>query len=171
MSETFIGEIRMFAGNFAPHTWAFCDNGIIPAGSNEALFSLLGSRYGGDGRTTFALPDMRGRLPMHQGTGPGLTPRVIGQRTGVETVTLTAADMPNHTHRLEASGNSADSTEPQGRVMGSGQQAFDTDHTSLVAMSPSQVSDAGGSQPHSNMMPFLCVSFIIALKGTYPPRN
>ncbi|OMH33805.1 phage tail protein [Motiliproteus sp. MSK22-1] len=171
MSDPFIGEIRMFAGNFAPRTWAFCDNSLITPGSNEALFSLLGTRYGGNGRTTFALPDMRGRLPMHQGTGPGLTPRPIGQRTGVETVTLTAADMPSHTHPLEGSGNDGDSAEPQSRTLGSGQQAFDTGNTNLVAMSPSQVSDAGGSQPHYNMMPFLCVSFIIALQGDYPSRT
>ena len=171
MSETFIGEIRMFAGNFAPRTWAFCDNSLITPGSNQALFSLLGTNYGGDGRTSFALPDMRGRLPMHQGTGPGLTPRPIGQRTGVESVTLTTRDMPGHSHELKGSSNPGDSTEPQSRVLGTGQQAFDTSNSDLIALSSSQVDKNGGSQPHSNIMPFLCVSFIIALQGDYPSRN
>ncbi|MDE1462243.1 phage tail protein [Spartinivicinus poritis] len=171
MAEPYIGEIRIFAGNFAPVHWAFCDNNLIPVTENGALFSLLGNRYGGDGRSTFALPDMRGRLPVNQGTGPGLTPRSMGERMGVEEVTLTIPQMPSHTHQLQASNNPADSIEPQSRVLANGQPIYSSSNANLVAMSPSQVGKTGGDQPHNNVMPFLCVNFIIALQGIYPQRN
>lgn len=171
MAEPYIGEIRMFAGNFAPRTWAFCDNNLIPVNDNQALFSLLGDRYGGDGRSTFALPDMRGRLPINQGSGPGLTPRQIGERVGAEQVSLTVPQMPSHSHQLQASNNTADSVEPQSRVLANGQTIYSSANANLVAMSPNQVGSCGGNQPHNNVMPFLCVNFIIALQGLYPDRN
>jgi microcystin-dependent protein len=171
MSESFIGEIRMFAGNFAPRNWAFCDNNLIPINENTALFSLLGNRYGGDGRSTFALPDMRGRLPVHQGHGPGLTPRTSGEKMGAEQVTLTIQHLPNRSHQIQANSSTAGSTEPQDRVLSSGQSIYTNNGDNLVAMSPNQVASTGGNQPCNNMMPFLCVNFIIALQGIYPSRN
>lgn len=171
MAEPFIGEIRMFAGNYAPRDWAFCDNSLIPVNENSVLFSLLGNRYGGDGRNTFALPDMRGRLPVHQGTGPGLTPRSLGERLGVEEVTLLEAQLPNHTHQLCGSTDPALSVMPQGMVLATGQQLYAATSSRPVSMSTDQIGNSGGTQPHDNLMPFLCINFIIALQGIYPDRN
>ncbi len=171
MSEPYVGEIRMFAGDFAPRGWAFCDGQLLAVSQNDALFSLLGTVYGGDGRTTFGLPDLRGRVPIHQGTGPGLSNRRIGSKAGVEEVTLTVNQLPSHTHPLQASGNLATSPNPQGQVFArAGGQAyspnFDPNPMNAVA-----ISNVGGSQSHINLMPFLCVNFIIALVGIYPSRH
>lgn len=171
MSEPFIGEIRMFAGNFAPRGWALCNGQLLAVAQNDALFSLLGTIYGGDGRTTFALPDLRGRVPVHYGTGPGLSPRRIGEKAGVERVTLTTAQLPPHTHPQGAA-TPAGNTSPIGKLHG------DTGTTTLYAagagasqMHASASQAVGGGQPHDNLMPFTCVNFIIALFGIFPSRN
>lgn len=174
MPEPLLGEIRMFASNFAPRGWALCQGQLLPVAQNQGLFSLLGTTYGGDGRTTFALPDLRGRIPIHQGTGPGLTPRLLGSRTGTQTVVLTTDQLASHTHDLMANTAAANVSSPQGRVLAAGgpvvgnvyaDAAPDTD------MASTAITDTGGSYAHTNMMPSLCVSFIIALVGTYPSRN
>lgn len=172
MSEPFVGEIRMFAGNFAPRGWAFCDGQLLAVSQNDALFSLLGTIYGGDGRTTFGLPDMRGRLPIHAGTGPGLSPRRLGAKGGEEKVTLTVNQMPSHTHPLQASRDPATNPNPEGNTVGEvltgdpfiEDQAFDP-------MASTSITNVGGSRSHTNLMPFLCVHFIISLVGIYPSRH
>lgn len=174
MSEPFVGEIRMFAGNFAPRSWAFCDGQLLAVSQNDALFSLFGTIYGGDGRTTFGLPDMRGRLPMHAGTGPGLSQRRLGAKTGQENVTLTSNQLPSHNHNMTANSAAGDSSTPSG--------SFAKDATSsnlyinaltstTTSMNPNMVKDTGGSRAHTNLMPFLCVNFIVALFGIYPSRS
>jgi microcystin-dependent protein len=175
MSEPFVGEIRMFAGNFAPRAWAFCNGTLLAISQNQALFSLLGTNYGGDGRTTFGLPDLRGRVPMHQGQGPGLTPRFLGQKFGAETVTLTPDQLPSHTHVPEASSDQASADAPQDKVLAKGDAAppgriYTTDPPA-VDMSPAAIANSGASQAHDNTMPFQCVNFIVALQGIYPSRN
>ncbi|MFD2173436.1 phage tail protein [Rhodobacter lacus] len=171
MSEPFLGEIRMFAGNFAPREWAFCDGQLLPVAQYDALFSLLGSTYGGDGRTTFGLPDMRGRIPLHQGTGPGLSLRRLGSKSGTETVTLTVNQLPSHDHNFIASTAEAEDVSPQEGVLAS-VSGFNPYNTAIqsVSMHPGSIENAGGSQSHTNMMPSFCVSFIIALFGIYPSR-
>lgn len=175
MSEPFIGEIRMFAGDFAPAQWAFCDNSIVSAGQNEALFSLLGAAYGGDGRTTFALPDLRGRIPVHQGQGPGLSEYRLGTRGGSETVTLEASAMPSHQHAMQASLSPATTASPAGGVLADPSPTVlysdGSDPTRITTLSPNAIQTAGGAAAHDNMMPFLAVNFIIALTGTYPQRS
>lgn len=172
MSEPFVGEIRMFAGNFAPRSWAYCDGQLLAVSQNDALFSLLGTIYGGDGRTTFGLPDMRGRIPVNQGTGPGLSSRNLGVKAGSENVTLTTNQLPSHTHTLQASSDAADETELQGHVLASTNAPVDlyNGHTPDGSMSASAITSSGGSQHHTNLMPSLCVHFIIALVGIYPSR-
>lgn len=173
MAEPYLGEIRMFGGMFAPAGWAFCDGQLLPISENDALFTLIGTQYGGNGQTTFALPDLRGRSPVHQGQGPGLQDTYpIGSTGGVETVTLLQAHLPSHAHPVAASNTAATSTLPQGRVLtrpASGQAYLDD--TPVSAMSPVSVGGVGGSQPHENMAPYLPVSFIIALYGIYPSRS
>lgn len=171
MSEPFVGEIRMFAGNFAPRGWAFCDGQLLAVSSNDVLFSLLGTIYGGDGRTTFGLPDMRGRIPLHAGTGPGLSARTLGARAGAETVTLTAGQLPSHTHAwLGHSGAAEGQTPIDASVAAPASNLYDTQTDNLGGMRTSMVGATGGSQPHNNLMPALCVHFIIALVGIYPSR-
>lgn len=172
MSEPFVGEIRMFAGNFAPRSWALCDGQLLSVSSNNALFSLLGTIYGGDGRTTFGLPDMRGRLPIHMGSGPGMTTRPIGQKSGSETVTVIAGELPTHTHAFQASTEGGADASPQGKVVSNspGVKMFIEDPPG-VSMASSAIASAGGSQSHDNVMPFQCVNFIIALSGIFPSRN
>ena len=176
MSEPFIAEIRIFAGNFAPRSWAFCDGQLLPVSQNTALFSLIGTTYGGDGRTTTALPNLQGRLPMHPGRGPGLTSRRLGQRGGVEMVSLTEAQMPNHNHTLRANttargGASRTPTNNSfGRVSG-GFAYVNASDTNLVDLSNKTLPNTGGSQPHNNMQPFLAMNYIIALQGLYPSRS
>ncbi|MCH9649024.1 MAG: tail fiber protein [Deltaproteobacteria bacterium] len=170
MSEPFIAEIRIFAGNFAPRSWAFCNGQLLPVSQNTALFSLIGTTYGGDGRTTTALPNMKGRVPMHPGRGPGLTSRRLGQRGGTEMVSLTEAQMPNHTHSLIASEEDPGATEPQGHYLPNGNQMYGT-NKSMVNMADQALPNTGGSQPHNNLQPFIVMNFIIALQGLYPSRS
>lgn len=171
MTEPFIGEIRMFAGNFAPRSWALCDGQLLAVSQNDALFALLGTIYGGDGRTTFGLPDLRGRIPIHQGTGPGLTPRPIGTRSGSERVNLAEAEIPRHGHRLRAVQSRANSGDPQGGLLAvADAEVFDSPGGQLLA--DGSVGDApGGGQDHDNIQPFLAVNFIIALFGVFPSRT
>lgn len=169
MSDPFIAEIVMFGGNFAPRSWAFCDGQLLPIAQNSALFSLLGTTYGGDGRTTFGLPDLRGRFPMHPGTGAGLSPRQLGEKGGVETNTLTTSQLPSHTHTLKASGNGANTNNPESNVLGLA-EAYSDQATSLN-MDPTAIANTGGGQQVNNMPPYQCVNFIIALQGVFPSRN
>lgn len=160
MSEPYIGQIILFGGNFAPRGWAQCDGSLIAIAQNTALFSILGTTYGGDGITTFALPDLRGRAPIHYGNGPGLTPRALGEAAGTETVTLTVNQMPAHTHGI--AGGTGPNSGPQ--------RAIEVQPTSNRVIDPDEVQPAGGSQPFSIMQPYLAVNFIIALEGIYPSR-
>jgi microcystin-dependent protein len=174
MSENFVGEIRMFGGNYAPIKWAMCEGQLLPVSQNDALFSLLGTIYGGDGMTTFALPDLRGRVPIHMGQGPGLTDRRIGQKFGSENVTLTGQNLPNHTHTLNAASGDGTSNNPAANVLGASTntvQIYNSTSTAPVSMNAAAVGSTGGSQAHSNLMPTQCVNFIIALYGIYPSRS
>ena len=173
MSEPFVGEIRMFAGNFAPRGWAFCDGQLLAVSQNDALFSLLGTIYGGDGRTTFGLPDLRGRIPIHAGHGPGLSERRLGAKSGSEKETLTVNQMPSHSHTpVNASSSIADDFSPQDKTLAT--TTFDLyieGTTPNVNMSTAAITNVGGSRSHTNLMPYLCIHFIIALVGIYPSRN
>lgn len=170
MAEPFIAEIRMWALNFAPRSWAFCNGQLLQISQNTALFSLVGTTYGGDGRTTLGLPNLQGRLPMHAGRGPGLTPRTLGQRSGVPTVTLTEAQMPAHTHQVNASQESNDSTQPAGNWVGTDSEVYGA-ASNLTAMDATGLASVGGAQAHTNMQPYLAVNFCIALVGLYPSRS
>jgi microcystin-dependent protein len=171
MSEPFVGEIRMFAGNFAPRGWAFCDGQLLAVSQNDALFSLFGTIYGGDGRTTFGLPEMRGRIPIHQGAGPGLSNRQLGSKSGSERATVSANAIGAHSHSFTASNAAAGDGSPVGKTMAtpSGSNIYGTGATS--AMSASTITVTGEGQPHTNLMPSLCVNFIVALFGIYPSRQ
>ncbi|MEM7497423.1 MAG: tail fiber protein [Pseudomonadota bacterium] len=177
MSEPFIAEIRIFAGNFAPRGWAFCDGQLLPISQNTALFSLIGTTYGGDGRSTTALPDLQGRAPMHPGRGPGLTARRLGQRSGAESVTLSEAEMPSHVHDMEAVPRSqftvGNSLDPVDNLPASPQSgnAYAPGSAAPAAMADDFLSFEGGSEPHGNMQPFIALNFIIALVGLYPSRS
>jgi microcystin-dependent protein len=167
MSQSYLGEIRLFAGNFAPVGWLFCDGQFLAISENDALFNLIGTTYGGDGQSTFALPDLRGRLPMHQGGG-----FTIGQPGGVETVTLTTQQIPSHTHGLLGSNDIANSPNPgQSVIARSGQINAFLNATPSVAMSPQFIGGIGNNLPHTNFQPYLCVNFIISQYGVYPTRN
>ena len=162
----------MVGFNFAPQGWALCNGQILSIAQNQALFSLLGTTYGGDGVTTFALPDLRGRVPLHMGQGPGLTQRVLGERSGEELHTLTITEMPAHTHTLAADSSVATADKPDSMVParnGAGIPQYSA--TPTVAMSPSTVGASGGNQPHNTMQPYLCVNFVIALQGIYPSHS
>lgn len=173
MSDPFVGEIRMFAGNFAPRGWAYCDGQLLAVSENDALFSLLGTIYGGDGRTTFGLPDLRGRIPVHAGSGPGLSPRRLGAKFGSEEVTLTVNQLPSHNHDpVKASPNPGNQPSPNGRLVAQSSTVdFYRDDNPLNSLNPAAVTAVGGSESHTNLMPFLCVHFIIALFGIYPSRH
>lgn len=172
MPEPFIGEIRMFGFGFAPPGWAQCNGQLLPISQNTALFSLLGTTYGGDGKTTFALPDMRSRVPVCQGQGPGLSPYAEGQAGGAETVTLTAAQMPGHTHQVKASSTAASSDQPQGRALArSASHAYTVKPDASTVMNAGMLGEAGGSQPHGNIQPYLAVNFCIATAGIFPSRS
>ena len=176
MSEPFIAEIRIFAGNFAPRSWAFCNGQLLPVSQNTALFSLIGTIYGGDGRTTTALPNLQGRAPMHPGRGPGLTARREGEKDGVESVTLSEAQIPSHSHTVRATmtagGADAPSNTSSIATTSVRDKLYQTNTTAnLVDMAPQAVSTTGGSQPHGNMQPYLALNFIIALQGLYPSRS
>jgi microcystin-dependent protein len=166
MSSPFIGEIRMFGGNFAPQGWAFCDGTILPISQNDALFNLIGTTYGGDGQNTFALPDLRGRIPLHQ--GPGFA---LAQTGGVETVTLTTNQIPIHNHIPQGNNNQGTQSGPANGLWAlSILNVFATDAPSFQ-MDPAAIGSSGGSQPHDNMMPFLAVNFILSLFGIFPSQS
>ncbi len=161
----------MFAGNFAPQGWAICNGQVLAIAENDALFSLLGTTYGGDGQNTFALPDLRSRVPLHQGQGNGLSNRTLGQAGGEENVTLVVPQLPAHTHAATASSAAGTATSPAGNVWAAGNNTPFSDQASDAQMSAAAVQAVGGSQPHDNMLPFLAVNFIMALQGIYPSQG
>ena len=172
MSEPFLAEVRIVGFNFAPRGWAFCDGQILPINQNQSLYSLLGTTYGGDGRTTFGLPDLRGRIPLHVGTGPGLSARRLGSKGGAENVTLTTNQLASHTHDWNANTAPATGAAPAGKVTADTSpiriyepQNQNADFASNV------IANTGGSGSHTNLMPTLCINFIIALFGIYPSRH
>lgn len=171
MSEPFVAEVRMWALNFAPRGWAFCNGALLPIAQNTALFSLVGTTYGGDGRTTLGLPNLEGRVAMHPGSGPGLTPRQLGETGGSTTVALTAGNVPSHTHTAQGVDEDATSTVPTGRYFAVAEG--DTYHAggTSVAMDANAVGVTGNGQAHDNMQPHLGINFCIALTGVYPSRS
>jgi microcystin-dependent protein len=172
MSDPYIGEIRMFGGNFAPADWAFCHGQVLAITEYESLFTLIGTTYGGDGQSTFALPNLQSRIPLHAGDGPGLSTRVLGAQGGAESVTLTAAQLPVHSHRAGGSSAAATSASPAGAVTASGPNGpYLAGGSSPVAMRAGVVGIAGGGQPHGNLPPYLAISFIISLYGIYPTQG
>ena len=172
MSEPFLGQIEMFAFNFAPRGWAKCDGQILPINQNQSLYSLLGTTYGGDGRTSFGLPDLRGRAPMHEGSPPGGASRSLGQKGGSETVALTTAEMPAHTHAAMASSSAGDNPNPEGRVLaGTAPGEVYRDPVNLADLRSGTIANAGTGQVHENMQPYLAITFCIALQGLFPSRN
>lgn len=171
MSSPFIGEIRMFGGNFAPAGWAFCDGSLQAISQNDALFNLIGTTYGGDGTSTFALPDLRGRIPIHMGTGSSGTTYVIGQRAGTETVTLTTNQIPSHSHVPQGSSASGNQPSPAGGVWAASSLNEYTATAADTNMNASTIGLDGGSQPHGNLMPYLAINFIISLFGIFPSAN
>jgi len=171
MGTSFIGEIKMFGGNFAPRGWAFCSGQLLPISQYDTLFALIGTTYGGDGVNTFALPDLRGRLPLHQGTGAGLSNRVIGESAGVENVTLTTNQIPSHPHTAQGQSATGNQPSPAGNVWAASSLNQYSSSAANVTMNAASIGNSGGSQPHNNIMPFLCVNFIIALEGIFPSRN
>ena len=179
MADPFVAEIRIFPFNFAPKGWAFCDGQLMPISQNTALFSLLGTTYGGDGKSTFALPDMQGNAPMHPGQGPGLSLHDLGEMSGSETVTLLESEIPSHTHTLESVTSFAGSAnDPTGHVLAKATTGTPLNayipfagNTPLATMALQAIAPAGGDQPHNNMMPYLTLNFNIALQGVFPPRT
>jgi microcystin-dependent protein len=175
MADPFVAEIRIFGFNFAPRGWAFCNGQLLPLAQNTALFSLLGTTYGGDGKSTFALPDIQGRVPMHPGQGPGLSSHDLGETGGTTAVTLLPSEMPAHTHTLGAQTAPLGATAaPAGTTLGrpaSGKLYVTAANPPLVTMSPSMLAAAGGGQLHNNLQPYLTFNFCIALQGVFPPRS
>jgi microcystin-dependent protein len=170
--DPFVAEIRIFPFNFAPKGWAFCDGQILPLSQNTALFSLLGTTYGGDGKSNFALPNMQGNAPMHPGQGPGLSLHDLGETGGSETVSLLESEIPSHSHSLQASASDAVDNLPTSELLakGSGIGQY-VAPGSLVTLSDNAIAPAGGDQPHNNMQPYLTLNFCIALQGVFPPRT
>ena len=166
MSGPFVGEIRMFAGNFAPAGWSFCNGALVPIDQNPTLFQLIGTTYGGDGQTTFALPDLQSRVPVH--VGPGFA---LGQSGGVETVTLTTSQIPAHSHVPQCSNAAGTQAGPGGAVWAVAQSNIYSDVAPTLGMAPQAIGSAGGSQPHDNMIPFLVINFIISLFGVFPSQS
>lgn len=173
MSEPFIGNISIFGFNFAPRSWAKCDGQLLPINQNQSLFSLLGTTYGGDGRTSFALPDMRSRAPMHAGNGSGLSQRNLGSKPGSEQVTLAETQIPAHGHAANGSVGNATTGTPQGNLPAPVVPSFNVyaDSDNLTAGAPGQISGPGSATPHQNMQPFNTLNFCIALAGLFPSRN
>ncbi|MFN0148415.1 MAG: phage tail protein [Dehalococcoidia bacterium] len=174
MADPFVAEIRIFPFNFAPTGWAQCDGQIMPIAQNTALFSLLGTTYGGDGKSTFALPNLQGRAPMQPGQGPGLSQYVLGEEGGLETVTLLESETPGHTHVMQAHDLDLGELNAPASNRSLAKSANATAYTAaanLVGLSPSALAPAGGDQPHNNMQPYLTLNFCIALQGVYPPRS
>lgn len=169
MGQPYVGEIRMFAGNFAPLGWYFCNGQLLPISENETLFQLIGTTYGGDGQQTFAVPNLQSRVPIHQGTGPGLSTRQMGEAAGTETVTLATNQIPNHTHAFLASQDANTVLNAQGNVIGTPLTATPFfAATPNLPLSSQSITPVGGSQPHENMQPYLCINFIISQFGIYP---
>lgn len=172
MGQPYVGEIRIFAGNFAPNGWRFCEGQTLPISENEVLFQLIGTTYGGDGEETFNLPNLAGRLPVHQGTLGGGATYTIGETGGTEEVTLTTQQIPQHSHAFNASSNAADVASPKNALLGTS-----TTTNGYIASTPAQpmsaqaISPIGGSQPHTNMQPYLCLNFIISLFGVFPSQT
>lgn len=165
MGQPYVGEIRMFAGNFAPAGWMFCEGQLLPISEYETLFNLIGTTYGGDGQSTFQLPDLRGRLPVHQGNG-----FTLAQTGGVETVALTTTQIPSHTHPVLATTNSNTASLPNGAFLAAGPDIYDVNTPGTATMAPA-INSVGGSQPHDNFQPYLCVDFIISLFGIFPSQS
>lgn len=176
MSECYIGEIRMFGFGRTPEGWQACDGSLLPISQYEALYTLVGTTYGGDGQTTFGVPDLRGRLPVHQGTGPGLSNYVIGQQGGAENATLQVLQMPAHTHTLSVTSGAATAVTPAntllpGAVSGDTFYASEVPGATELPMSPQSTTNAGGGQPHDNCMPTLTVQYCIAWTGIFPQQG
>jgi len=171
MSEPFLAEVRMVGFNFAPRGWAFCDGQILPINQNQSLYSLLGTTYGGDGRTTFALPDIRGRTPIHVGRSNGGGDHRLGQKSGEETHTLSANEMPNHDHVVMATSENANQPSPQGHVFARSTNTIYRSPDGLTPIKSDSVLHVGGGQAHENMQPYLAVNYCIALQGLFPSRN
>jgi len=175
MADPFVAEIRIFPFNFAPKGWAWCDGQLMPLSQNTALFSLLGTTYGGDGKSNFALPDLQGRAPMHPGQGPGLSLHDLGETGGSETVTLLESEIPAHSHAMRAANEASTTNSPAGnligRPFGRGNNVFNAAVNNLVSMSDQTLAPAGGDQPHNNLQPYLTFYFCIALQGVFPPRT
>lgn len=173
MSDQFLAEIRIFPFNFAPTGWAFCDGQLMPISQNTALFALLGTYYGGDGKSTFALPDMQGNAAVQPGQGQGLSERFLGETSGVETITLLVSEIPVHTHTLMASQEPAEVLSPGGNVIArsvDGALYTTTQNNGVSNLSPQALAPTGGGLPHNNMQPYLTLNFCIALQGIFPPR-
>jgi microcystin-dependent protein len=172
MADPFVAEIRIFPFNFAQRGWAWCDGQLLPLSQNTALFSLLGTTYGGNGKSNFALPDLQGRAPMHPGQGPGLSLHDLGETGGSETVTLLESEIPAHSHTLKGNNQSGDNPNPAGNTLARYANIYQQNTTSnLVSMAPEALAPAGGDQPHNNMQPYLTFYFCIALQGVFPPRG
>jgi len=174
MADPFLAEIRIFPFNFAPKGWAWCDGQLLPLSQNTALFSLLGTVYGGNGKSNFALPDLQGRAPMFWGQGPGLSLHDLGETDGSPTVTLLESEIPSHAHAINAQGSNSNLNDPSGAVFarpfGGGNLYKTPAGATVVGMSPNTLAPSGGDQPHNNMQPYLTCYFCIALQGVYPPR-
>lgn len=180
--DNMLGEIRAFAGNYAPEGWAICNGSLLPISGNETLYSLLGTIYGGDGSTNFGLPDLRGRMVVNQGQGTGLSQRALGSSGGTETVTLIASQLPSHNHQVMASSAAANTLAPNGALLAAPQDTTTTSNSilfylpntyaqkTIAALDPSTVGSTGGNLPHENRMPYVPISYIIALTGIYPSR-
>ena len=172
MADPFVAEIRIFPFNFAPKGWAWCNGQLMPLSQNTALFSLLGTTYGGNGKSTFALPDLQGRAPMHPGQGPGLSLHDLGETGGSETVTLLESEIPAHAHVVRGSNTLGDTPAPAGHSLARFANAYQTTtNANLVMMAPEALVPAGGDAPHNNMQPYLTLYFNIALQGVFPPRT
>jgi len=172
MDQPYVGEIRMFAGNFPPNGWMFCEGQTLPISENDVLFQLIGTTYGGDGEETFNLPNLASRVPMHMGTGPDGTTYQIGEMAGTEQETLTVQQIPNHTHTLVASTEQGSLPDPGNHVLGRsstpGVLLYNASEAADVTLAPNSVAPVGGTQPHTNLQPYLCVHFIISLFGVFP---
>lgn len=166
MAQPYVGEIRMFAGNFPPAGWMFCEGQLLPISQYDTLFNLIGTTYGGDGQSTFALPDLRGRIPIHFGNG-----FTLAETGGVETVTLTTQQIPSHSHPALATNNNQSGSIPSAALVSNGPNIYVANSSPNAAMAPQSVTATGGSQPHNNFQPYLCVDFIISLFGIFPSQN
>jgi microcystin-dependent protein len=172
LSSPFVAEIRMFCSNFAPVGWALCNGQLLPISQNTALFSILGTTYGGDGKTTFALPNLQGMSPMGQGDGEGLAPAVLGQVGGAATVTLTTSEIPAHTHRALGVADAGSTPSPSGATWAKeSHEMYTSSASARTPMGPAALASQGGGQPHNNLPPYLVVNFIIALQGVFPSRS